>query len=77
MIMDIHDERVSSYYIYTYCFLYIKGDFLVKLRIKCSILIVLVLHRNITMYIFDRIMDLIIPDKWGVYYSYTTIFFQK
>ena len=31
----------------------------------------------ITMYIFDRIMDLIIPDNWGVYSSYTTIFFQK
>ena len=30
---------------------------------------------EITMYIFDRIMDLIIPDNWGVYYSHTTRFF--
>ena len=24
-----------------------------------------------------RIMDLIIPDNWGVYSSYTTIFFSE
>ena len=41
----------------------------------------LLCFRNITMYIFDCIMDLIIPDNWGGgggggYYSYTT-FFQK
>ena len=29
------------------------------------------------MYIFDRIMDLIIPDKWRVYDSYTTISFFR
>ena len=43
--------------------------------IKCSTLIVLMLQKH--NHIFDRIMDLIIPDNWGVYYSYTTIFFFR
>ena len=50
--MDIHDERVSPYYIYI-CFLSIKGDFLVKLRIRCSTLIVLVLQKHNHVYIWS------------------------
>ena len=60
--MGIHDERVKFLHI-IYILLSIdkKGDFLVKLSIKCSTLKSFWCFRNITMYIFDRIMDLIIP----------------
>ena len=34
-----------------FCFLYIKGDFLVKLGIECSTLIVLVLQKHNHVYI--------------------------
>ena len=49
---------------------------------QATLCVYLLCFRNITMYIFDCIMDLIIPDNWGGggggggYYSYTT-FFQK